>query len=234
MRHSTGNDIVAMATVNKLRTGQFRFYSRILSVSEHTLYGGISAWEGSAAIPFVNFVWLLWSVKESAYKFLKRSRPDLGFSPTKIIVQQIVPPQNGEELYRGTAIWGSELLYFQSMIRPEFIASVVDDQEDLKNSWWGVRRIDHSDRLSQSAEVRSFVLDKLRSIFPGQQLQIDKHAGGHPIVCSGSAQLGIPVSLAHDGHYVAYSFVALSILGSSGVLPDKIFPAAGFFHGQFS
>jgi phosphopantetheinyl transferase (holo-ACP synthase) len=234
MRHSTGNDIVAMANVNRLRTGQFRFYSRILSVSEQTLYTGKWAWEGSAAIPFVNFVWLLWSVKESAYKFLKRSRPDLVFSPTKIIVQQIVPPQNGEELYRGTAIWGSELLYFQSMIRPEFIASVVDDRKDLKNSWWGVGRIDRSDRLSQSASVRSFVLDKLRSIFPGRHLQINKHAGGHPIVCSGPAELGIPVSLAHDGHYIAYSFAVLSTLGSPGVLPDKIFPAAGFFHGHLS
>ncbi len=208
MRHSTGNDIVAMATVDKPRTGQFRFYSRILSASEQTLYTVKSAWEGSAAIPFVNFVWLLWSVKESAYKMLKRDRPDLVFSPTKIIVQEIVPPQNGEELYRGIAIWGSDLLYFQSIIRPEFIASVVDDREDGKNTWWGIRKIDHSDRLSQSAAVRSFVLDKLRSIFPGQHLQIAKHAEGHPIVCNGAAELGIPVSLAHDGHYIAYSFLA--------------------------
>jgi phosphopantetheinyl transferase (holo-ACP synthase) len=208
MSHSTGNDIVSMAAVDKLRTRQFRFYSRILSVSEQTLYADGSAGKGSAAIPFENFVWLLWSVKESTYKFLKRNRPGLVFSPTKIMVQQIVAPRNREEFYRGLVIWGSERLYFRSMIRPEFIASVVDDQESHKNYWWGIRRIDRTDHLSQSSAVRTFALNKLRSIFPRQNLRISKNPDSHPIVCSDAAELDIPVSLAHHGHYIAYSFVA--------------------------
>ncbi len=82
---SAGNDIVALRCIDIQRTGQFRFYSKILSTSEQTLYHQPLL----ADMPFENYVWLLWSVKESVYKFLKRSIPDLIFSPTKICIQEI-------------------------------------------------------------------------------------------------------------------------------------------------
>jgi phosphopantetheinyl transferase (holo-ACP synthase) len=223
MSRSTGNDIVSLATVDKLRTREFRFYSRILSVSEQTLFADEFAGTGLVDMPFENFVWLLWSVKESAYKMWKRNRPGLVFSPTKIIVRQVVIPDGGEDFYRGFAIWGSERLYFRSMIRPGFIATVVDDQETLKKNWWGIRRIDRTDHLSQSSAVRAFVLNKLQSIFPRQNLRIDKDPEGHPIVCSGAAELDIPVSLAHHGHYIAYSFVLPGFFRMKSSQPPAFF-----------
>ena len=65
---STGNDIVALGLINKQRTCEPRFYSKILSASEQALYHQSEF----TALPFEHYVWLLWSVKESTYKFLKR------------------------------------------------------------------------------------------------------------------------------------------------------------------
>ena len=86
---STGNDIVALGSVDKHRTGQYRFYSKILSASEQTLYQQMQF----ANLPFEHYLWLLWSVKESTFKFLKRTKPELIFSPAKIIIQYLeIPP----------------------------------------------------------------------------------------------------------------------------------------------
>src|ERR1700761_9130738 len=85
---STGNDIVALKAINIARTKQPNFYSKILSVSEKDLYDQ----PFSDKIPFENFVWLCWSIKESAYKFLDRIVPDRVFSPTRTIVSSIELP----------------------------------------------------------------------------------------------------------------------------------------------
>lgn len=82
---STGNDIVALHAINKERTNQIQFFCKILSVSEQALYAQ-PEW---SAMPFEHFVWLLWSVKESAYKYLQRIQPDLVFAPVKIVIQRI-------------------------------------------------------------------------------------------------------------------------------------------------
>src|SRR5450756_2548986 len=123
---SAGNDIVALRSVDKQRTSQFRFYSKILSALEQALYHQPQFTE----MPFENYVWLLWSVKESAYKYLKRTFPSLVFSPIKFVIQHIKIPAGplmtkfegiqwentgyGEEFYRGKVIYGSHIFYFRS------------------------------------------------------------------------------------------------------------------------
>ena len=79
---STGNDIIGLKSIDPHLTIQQRFYSKILSFSELELYYR----KASETIPFENFIWLLWSVKESVYKYQKRNFPDLVFSSGKSIV----------------------------------------------------------------------------------------------------------------------------------------------------
>src|SRR5437879_4917257 len=85
---STGNDIVALKAINIARTKQYNFYKKVISVSEKDLYDR----QFSDKIPFENFIWLLWSVKESVYKYLQRITPQLVFSPARIIISQIHLP----------------------------------------------------------------------------------------------------------------------------------------------
>ncbi len=214
---SAGNDIVALRLVDKQRTSQFRFYSKILSAGEQGLYGQPQF----AEMPFEKYVWLLWSVKESTYKYLKRTIPNLVFSPTKIIIQHIEIPLGllknkfegiqwestgcSEEFYSGMVIYGSHTFYFQSKISKEWIATVVNDNDNFENVCWGIQSIDHSGYFHQSKEVRTLLLNTLNSFFPGD-LRVEKSPVGYPVIFKDLEDLHIPVSLAHDDLFVAYSF----------------------------
>lgn len=214
---STGNDIIALRSINRQRTGQFRFYSKILSNSEQARYHQPQF----TGMPFENYVWLLWSVKESAYKYLKRITPNLVFSPTKILIQDIkIPPRllinepeviqwenmgHDEELYTGKVIYSSHIFYFQSKINKDWIATVVNDDKIFDNVYWGIQSIAEEDYYHQSKAVRTFLLKKLNTFFPGD-LHVDKTPVGYPVILKGIQNIHIPVSLSHHGHFVAYSF----------------------------
>jgi phosphopantetheine--protein transferase-like protein len=207
---SAGNDIVALNAIDKQRTDQPAFYSKFITPSELTLYS-------ESDISFENFVWLLWSVKESVYKYLKRGDADLVFSPSKIKTQQIVivdgfsncPLQTHESmdlLYSGQALFGSNQLYFQSSINKNFIATVVNKDAGFEQIYWGVKLIDKPDHVTQSKAVRLFVLDKLNSLIIEDDLWINKHPIGYPVLLHDNQQIDIPISFAHHDCYVSYSF----------------------------
>lgn len=221
---SIGNDIIALKSINKQRTNQIRFYSKILSVSEQVLYYK----QGFEELSFEKFVWLLWSVKESVYKYLKRSVPDLVFSPTKIIIQKIELPyrqtitkfgstqwenkgnESCEDFYRGIITFGPDIFYFRSKIHTELISTVVNDSENFENIWWGIKSIDAAAYEDQSKEVRAFALNKLNSALSGgnDNLSIEKCLRGYPVVLKEAREMDIFVSLAHHDHFIAYSFVS--------------------------
>jgi phosphopantetheinyl transferase (holo-ACP synthase) len=235
---STGNDIVALHAIDKQRTNQIGFYSKILSVAERGLYErlvsqGLQEQSALAQMPFEHFVWLLWSVKESVYKYLKRTTPGLVFSPTGIIVQRLgspcSPPTNfeglqwegaatpggsriagpDEEFYTGTIAYGSTILYFRSKVHAECIATVVSDEENFDHTCWGIHLIDHPAYEHQSKAVRDFVLRRLNALFSSDHapLRIARSPLGHPIVLKGEEDMQIPLSLAHHERFVAYSFL---------------------------
>lgn len=211
---SAGNDIVALAAIDKQRTHHSRFYSKILTDAERALFDGLRP----GAMPFENFVWLLWSIKESVYKYLKRTEPELVFSPTRIDIRRIDLPGSpalgalrpfptdpsqsatatpeqmqwenreagaGNESYRGLAFFQSRLFYFRSRIHPDFIMTVVNETENFENIWWGVQSIGHSDYIHQSMAVRAFALNKLNAVL----------SGGRENLQIGKSPLGYPFLL---------------------------------------
>jgi phosphopantetheinyl transferase (holo-ACP synthase) len=210
---STGNDIVALNAIDITRTRQPRFYSKILNESEIAAYNRYEA-----GITFENFVWLSWSIKESAYKYLQRNNPGLVFSPTKFIVTGLEIPENssplflegtgftGQPVYKSTVTFGWELLYSRSLMNEEFIFSVVNQTNHFENTCWGIKSIDNPDTQSQSAEVRSFLIEKFHELPRYGNLSIIKDAHGCPVLMNGAQQLDSPVSLAHHDRWVSYSF----------------------------
>ncbi len=215
---STGNDIVALKYVDTERTTRYRFYSKILSDSEQALYYQPQFEE----MPFENYIWLLWSVKESAYKYLKRIIPGLIFSPTKFIIQNItIPGRPGvtelennqwentgyvDEFYSGKVIYGTEFFCFRSKINEDWVATVVNDNEHFDNVYWGVQSIDDAGYYHQSKAARTLLLNKLNFFFQ-DDFQIKKSPFGYPVILKGIQNMHIPASLAHDDHFVAYSFI---------------------------
>jgi phosphopantetheinyl transferase (holo-ACP synthase) len=211
---STGNDIVALKAINIARTKQPNFYKKILSVSEKELYDR----QFSDKIPFENFVWLLWSVKESAYKYLQRITPELVFSPTGTIISQLELPVNNvaikfedrgfddKTIYKGIVTFGDHTLHWRSIIGQEFIFSVVNCGDDFEGTCWGIQLITSSTPADQSKAARAFLIDRLKAIFPDDNFQIEKSPHGYPVLFKDRVEVPIPVSLAHHDHYVAYSF----------------------------
>ncbi|MDR3716924.1 MAG: 4'-phosphopantetheinyl transferase superfamily protein [Puia sp.] len=223
LNKSAGNDIVALKVTDQSRAGAPAFYSKILSVSERALYDGQVIGEMS----FVTFVWLLWSVKESVFKYLKRHDTHLVFYPSKIVVRRLdrLPAEtfdkagifewgegggriagDGEVLYGGLVVYGSARLYFRSRLRAEWVAAVVCETENFEHTWWGVRSIGEVAYAAQSSSVRAFVMQKLYSLFSGDDLRMIKDAAGCPVVSDEDRKIRIPVSLAHHDRFVAYSF----------------------------
>lgn len=203
---SAGNDIVALNLVDKQRTLLPTFYSKFITPAELLLHKG-------SAISFENFVWLLWSVKESAYKYLKREAEDLVFSPSKLIIQNLSvsvetdfkylnTDQPVDVFYDGIVSTGSSAIKFKSAINAQFIATVINEGDIC----WGLQSVPHDDYHTQSNAVRLLALAKLNDLILADDLWIDKHPSGYPFIVNGTHQLRTPISFAHHGCYVSYVF----------------------------
>ncbi len=229
--NSTGNDIIALHSINSKRAKEARFYLKILSHPELKLYTD----KAFPKMPLEDFVWLLWSVKESVYKYLKRSIPGLVFSPKKIIIQEIDFAGNGNvTAFEGPSLEGilspekktincivnsgTSVLFSRSEIYDELIHTVVCGDKYFKNICSGIQYIDQPDYENQSLAVRSFVLKRLSSIFPNDHLQIEKNPIGYPVLLNGSKEMDIPISFAHHDHFVAYSYLL-----KTPAQPQKVF-----------
>ena len=203
---STGNDIIALQLINTERTRRKSFYSKILC-NEEILFFQQNNFTG---LSFEYYVWLLWSVKESVYKFCKRHAPQLLFSPTKIKIQKIDIPVKLEALsflkeaaYCCQVSFNSNTYYARSFITDEVIFSVVNNENDFEEIYWGIQHIVDDAYETQSEAVRSLAIDKLKNIVSSNNLAIDKTTTGYPEVVQ---HPNIKLSFAHHGRFVAYSF----------------------------
>lgn len=201
--NSIGNDIVALAGIQPERTCRYRFYSKILSLSEQEYFHSLPAGQ----LPFEHYVWLLWSVKESAYKFIKRLQPEFVFPPTKIIVQHIKVPEHSSDNYSGMVHYQDVSLAFQSGMTTQYIHTLTDVQEHLPRCISGVQQIDNSNNAVQSAAVRQAALLHFKILLPEHDLTIRKNSVGYPELWNNDVPLNnIPLSFSHDGNFVAYAF----------------------------
>jgi len=196
---STGNDIVALTSINVSRIKQPNFHSRIISSIESDLYYS----DLEEQLAFEHFVWLAWSVKESTYKYLKRFDTGLIFSSPKM---RIVELRRVAEYLHGAVQCGDQMLYFQSLVTNEFIFSIVNDTADFSETYWDIKQIDSADPAAQSSAVRELLLEKLVELFPATDLQITKSPYGWPIIANEEGELPTPVSFTHHDNFVAYSF----------------------------
>ena len=208
-----GNDIVDLTSIDIARASNPRFYSKILSNTEQQLYH-----QQFAALPFHQYLWLIWSVKESAYKCLQRHQADLVFTPVKVEIIQLVSPVHpapaihrqlvssgfDQDVYFKSIIqFNDQTLYARSIIYGDvLIHTVALFSDDFGKVQWGVKQIERTDPESLSAEVRSFLLDRIKMLFPGKELAFDKHASGYPFI----VDEGLVFSLSHHGRFVGYAF----------------------------
>lgn len=222
---SIGNDIVDLNAIDKHRTQQKVFYSKILSETEQQLFS-------RTTLPPHVFVWLLWSAKESVYKFVKRLNPGLVFSPVRIeiILQseftevknshhsiyeanhlttgQVLNSENsGSKTINFEAAHQAQTFYLQSCITADFIATLALESPKTEHIYKGIKHIEQSDHKSQSAAVRACALERLNEVYPDQHnFSIKKSPAGYPVILKGVEETNIKATFAHHGNYVAYAF----------------------------
>src|ERR1700722_15918928 len=208
---SAGNDIVALQTTRPEKTNLPRFYSRILTIDEKNLYDQIVR----PRLALDHYIWMCWSIKESAYKFHKRKTPDLVFAPLKIAITELLPPASASQgYYRGSVSFGREMLFSCSLVRDGVVVTVVSEDEQFTDTHWGFQSIGSSAFADQSSSVRTFALRHLSTALSRNDLQLQKDQNGCPIVLAGQQRLDIPLSLAHHDTYVAWSFMAARRIAS--------------------
>lgn len=219
---STGNDVVFLPATRPERTNLPRFYSRILTAAEVEGFQRIAP----SGLPFDHYIWLCWSVKESVYKFQKRSCPEIAFGPLRIEVRQLEAPHGDQDFYAGIVggpyreqpgdrqpshadpAPASDLtLYSRSWVRDDVIFTVVSEDQQFTDTHWGFSAINSPAYADQSAAVRRLALGELSSVLSRNDLRLEKDAAGCPIVLAGDWPLAIPISLAHHERYIAYSFL---------------------------
>lgn len=202
---STGNDIVALTATDDDRTARYRFYSRVLTPDELGLHPAASPVPTGhpAPLPFPTFVWLMWSIKESVYKYISRADHGLVFSPLKIPVNQLT---SRDGFYEGFISYGPVELYSRSFLQDGTILTVVSEEPDFAHTRWGLHAIPDPRYPNQSASVREYALQSLAAVLPDARLRIVKTPDGPPELWDGERRLDIPLSLAHHGHYVAWAY----------------------------
>ncbi len=211
--NSIGNDIVALNQTYTHRTIQKRFYSKILSANEVSLFNN-----HDFEIPFESFVWLCWSIKESVYKLIKRHHHEIVFSLTKIIVEKIKKPQKqtkinpqkhegisfyDDECFCCEVLYNNHYYYTRSFVNNCFIFTVANNNNCFTNVFWGIQNIDNGSHAFQTQLVRTFALEKLQQQFENEGLKIEKAEAGFPFIVP---YQNIPLSFTHHGNFVGYSF----------------------------
>jgi phosphopantetheinyl transferase (holo-ACP synthase) len=211
---SIGNDIIALQLTNPERTKQQKFYSKIICGKEFELFKSLKT-----DLLLENFVWLCWSIKESAYKFLKRNNAELLFSPTKIIIQKIRVPENiffrnnnkheavsfdDEFCFCCEVSFNDYTFFTRSLLHDDLIFTVANNRNDFENIYWGIKSIDDDCYKNQSKEVRQFLLERMNIIFSEERLSIETSDVGFPFL---KQQKDLPISFTHHGNFVAYSFI---------------------------
>jgi phosphopantetheinyl transferase (holo-ACP synthase) len=216
-----GNDIVALDHGDANRSGQYVFYSKVLNPLEKELYSQ----ERFPGLSFAHFVWLCWSIKEAAFKCIKRNQPHLLFSPPKINIKMLEVLPEPSLLEDGQCDWDIEApetaftgycstvgfcdirLKAISRVYDTFISTIATPDAGRGTLCWGIRRITRTDHAHQSESVRNFVLERLRRSFPGDQFKIEKASPGYPVIVKNAERMNMPLSFSHHHDLVAYSFI---------------------------
>lgn len=159
----------------------------------------------------VYFLWMLWTLKEAAYKYCKQADNSFIFSPKKIYTEQthtyemFVLIEEGAESFTSKGFDGTIVLTVYTLSGPiktysvfsnNYIHTVaVKDEEDI---CWGVKKITDTSNLSQSNEARDFVLKSFNNA-KAELIFKEKI----PFIKVGEKFYA--TSLSHDGNYVSFA-----------------------------
>ena len=193
-----GNDIIDRAQARRASNWQRKgFLDKLFTTEEQRLIQSASAPDA--------MVWLLWSMKESAYKLVVRETGRRFFSPTKLICQL--------DIFKSESI-GGRVFYghpYQttSSITEQYISTVAYSTNPFQAYTHAVIPFERTDYQYQHQLIRETLKQHYAARFSivESRLQIQKNAVDVPTLVINDAFGRIierPVSLSHHGNYGAF------------------------------
>lgn len=173
-----GNDIVdteaASAESNPLRRG---WINKVYAPSEKEFIGA----SGSS----VQILWLLWSMKEAAYKIFNRCSGTVFYAPQKFICK--LQEQNAMGA-AGIVTFGAEQYFTTSIISPGFIHSTATMIQ------------------GEAPHINIYPIKTLLSDILPEGYQFVRQEGNPPLLFNKQTREYIPVSYSHHGRWHALAF----------------------------
>lgn len=144
-------------------------------------------------------VWLLWSLKESAYKAYLQTHNERFFAPKKLACHLI-------SKNKGTVLINNTLFFTESEIGEAFIYTVAFTKNQHKNFFSDCFKFEHLEFKNQQSQTYQKVLaafaNKLK--LPVKQLKIKKNNQGVPRLFQDEMLLKNSFSLTHHGEFGAF------------------------------
>lgn len=145
-------------------------------------------------------VWLLWSMKESAYKAYLQTHGNRFFAPKKLVCNLI-------SKNKGTVLINKMLFFTESEIGDAFIYTMAFTKKYDNRFLTDCFEFDCQDFETQRSQTYHKVLTafayKLK--FPAAQLKIEKNSQGVPRLFWGEMLLKNSFSLTHHGQFGAFT-----------------------------
>lgn len=144
-------------------------------------------------------VWLLWSMKESAYKAYLQMYNDRFFAPKKLACHLI-------SKNKGTVLIKNTLFFTESEIDEAFIYTMAFTKNHENNFLSNCFEFECSDFKNEHSQTYQKVLTAFANELklPVAQLKIEKNSQGVPQLFQGEILLNHSFSITHHGQYGAF------------------------------
>ena len=186
-----GNDIVDL----KLSPSNWerpRFLEKVFTEKEHTLI--------SSSKNKHQMLWLLWSMKEAAYKCHVQQFGERFFNPKRLVCELI----SGVE---GTVRIDNNEYYTDATITEDYIYTIAN----LRRRSIVISSVSETETQSYNAQSSALKQHFITSVsetrkIPSETLKIKKTVIGVPQLFNSSKQLAIPFSLTHCGRFSGFVY----------------------------
>ena len=193
-----GNDIVDLSlAASSPHWKTQRFLDKVFSAEEQQLI--------KEAEDNIHAIWLLWSMKESAYKSHIQDNHIPFFAPAKIACLL-------SSNLTGVVAIGDTIYQTSSQITKNFIHTISysgASSEVLSD----IGRLENASYKNQHKDSYRGVLNVISSLLNTgiEHLTIKKTESGVPVLYKHNVKQSVPISITHHGNYYAYAFIALHV-----------------------
>ncbi len=161
-------------------------------------------------------LWSFWACKETAYKIIKKIRPDASFLPRQWVVCLSPPARHFIDAI--VLVSENQTIYSRLFLDDDYVhcvgSEVVTALDDVICEVIKLPVVKDGKAENTRSFLRECASRKIAQQFhlnPSDLIIERKQAGGEmspPYVLKGDSRLTIDISLSHDGRFGAYTFLS--------------------------